>query len=44
MGLTDISGTSNSFGVPWDRGVDDPVKTEDELVEYAEDTWEVSIH
>ena len=34
-------GKSNSFGVPHERQDDDPAPTEDELVEYGEDTWEV---
>lgn len=36
-------GKSNSFGVPYDRQPDDTAPTEDELVQYGEDTWEVSL-
>jgi hypothetical protein len=35
-------GTSNSFGVPYEGQPGDPAPTEDELVDYGEDTWEVS--
>jgi transcription initiation factor TFIIH subunit 4 len=34
-------GTSNSFGVPFDRGPDDFLVDEDELIRYGEETWEV---
>lgn len=35
------SGTSNSFGVPYERGPDDPSPDVDELFDYGEETWEV---
>lgn len=34
-------GKSNSFGVPHARQEGDLSPTEDELIEYGEDTWEV---
>lgn len=35
-------GTSNSFGVPYDRpDVDEDGPDEDDLVQYGEETWEV---
>lgn len=40
-GILMIRGKSNSFGVPYERQGGDSAPTEDELVEYGEDTWEV---
>jgi hypothetical protein len=36
-------GKSNSFGVPHERQDGDLSPTEDELIEYGEDTWEVGL-
>jgi len=41
--LTDDGrGTSNSFGVPFERGPEDLIVEERELITYGETTWEVS--
>jgi len=39
-----IRGTSNSFGVPYERRPEDTVPSEDEIVDYGEETWEVSFN
>ena len=38
----ELRGTSNSFGVPYERRPEDTVPSEDEIVDYGEETWEVS--